>query len=1776
MKHKIIIVLILLLPNTLFGTNWADEFPIHVYGDVSYIAYAFDLIKALVEHNAIEVIIGLGFTITTFIAGIKLKDADLVGFGKSMIAPITLLALFFTPTSTVHIVDIRVDKGYIDHHLSPDGGYQKIEDVPWAISMFTASTMLLVNLTIDVIDESSSQVHTANKFSSIGFQEISRATREALNLGSFVSAADNNSSMYEYDLNTYLKECIIKNALEYKANAVNVYSPTLTYPDNLNPANFNVNFGDDLIDYIDYHSNAQINNMKCSDAYTILVKNNSSKVLNSIKTKIETLNPTKDFTSASANEAFRQQIGDTANVVGTLQKAVATTTTARLLQKQQSLDAVGVDGYSIATELTIDNTLATLRSEGPAKFEWLSRALPDILFLLIGIIIAAYPLLIVVQSFFGATAYTAIANYFMGFFALYFNMVGLTLVQSMVSFYTVQEAQQSISIAMNMPFSIDHISDFMLQQADMAGLAGLVGAASVFTITPLIFYGETKGFSMAMSAATGAFKGNIGATASNTVKDSALEAEIDRQLLEERNGMTEEQASKWLDEEGFSDFKRPNMSSLDTYNQIMRGYSNIGSGMTAEDLHHSGNVPDYIQGSYTTSTQQTMKTVGVGSSIDSVHNAGEVAMQDGQVMAESINATSELRTDKGYDTHNIGSGMAMQQYAKDMGAEHIGSKGLEETSSLVANEVNKAVQQLSSGKGIIDSGGFKEDGSFNEDGSQGKLLETGYYNQSRTGVNKTMGMGLNGEVTTEQMTNTQTSSYAAMLSEFQDGRTLKENFGHKLDKNGTYESSLISNQDEIDNAKETNRPIDSQIAKLTKQRDSLIDATDKTKDDNELERLLNEADKIDEQINNLKSQKLAVPKANIETSSESISFNDMIENETKSKLAGRMGSANAFDDIGFDTIAINAQFGATSQALSTAAKIATQGGVDKAVATDVAEASMKAAMQQGATRGQIEELAKKAGMDNNLAKQFSSEIIKGSQEASELIKNGITDAGKELSFAMSASKTGSDIAMIDQAGGSDSFIERSKSLSTLKSENDNLNLKAQSDANIIDSNGNITSLGINAMAIPHIEKANAMIGKKKVGDTAEDIVKNAREQAFKEGMIKFNNNKNLANEYADGVVAPYYENGDVKSGNILTGNEFWAKQSELKAGVFSGSNTMAFGNAHTFAGVLSQDGQLAGKISGGLSSSFDKSSNYTEGTKINTNLGNAQTVGGQKAREATEHMFSPQKLAGMMVGKSFDEASTMLQEKTGMDKESADTATTAALMGGAALTVAGATELSQRAYNYAKGNYRAKEGFMYQSGVEWELKDGEPVAKPQFKDVKAGQMVNVNSSPELKDYFENNKGNFNLEKGTPGKIVGNLNERAEILKDSLIDKFSPTSFSTEQETINKSTSTQDGNTQNKETSINKNSTHSESPSSNFDSSISQNNSDVKNPDTLKEKSISQQIDTQTKYDQEVKSLNDSRNNELKNLYQNLENNKMVASSPDTIKNLEASYESQKAQINSKYESKLNDAKHQYYQSSNFANQKYSDLDALNADVINKNMNSVTPQTTMNNVLSKGADALRVAGVAGAVDQGGGVLFDMFSSIQKAGQNYYKTGDLDLSGVQKSFASLPATAVSGALDLANMAGSAVTASAISTFGKPTFSQAFDASFDRSAKMYEGISQYASNGVVSQMMSGPSGFNNTFAPQTPTLGTINPSTGSITPNYSYQAQTGQNLPSFFDQNNNPGNAFANNSNPFASNTSQIIADGTEDNKSYMRDMNDSIESFSEQQEEFMEFIRAGIKN
>ncbi|WP_457748581.1 conjugal transfer protein TraG N-terminal domain-containing protein, partial [Sulfurimonas sp.] len=718
--NKILILFVLMLLTAMDASaaeiTFVNAFPIYTYGDVSYMATVYEFVKSVATDASVQTILGLGFTVAAFIAGWRARLGGVGDIIKSAAAPITLYALFVVPTVNVHITDLRVDKGLIDYPV-PDGGYKKVENVPYAIAFLPSSASLIVSLFIDLIDDNWDSVNIGNRFSTIGFQGTANISKQAIIIAN-MRDIDHAKNGYVYDMNQYIKHCLVEQGLKSPLNYHKLTHPSKPFPDMFNPADYNGSLETKTVTFdneVDANGSSVVN-ITCGDAYTKYVSSRTSD----IETDMSKLLKDRyniDPESATFNEAWREHIGDNVNTVGTITKAMSTTAATRALEKALDTEGIGVNGVSMATELSIDSTLANLRTEGLAKWDWITRAIPDAISIVLAILIGAFPIMIVVMSFFGKDALMGIANYFMGYMAINFNLVSLALVNNIISYYTAQHAVEAMSSYAGMPFGLSQINEFMMQQADMTGLAGIIGAVSVFAVTPLIFKGETAGFAAAMSAVSGAYRGNVVQSAEKTLTDYDAQRTLDEQATT-LDGMTEAEAGAWLAKEGFT--KPNNMSAVAAYNDMMKNYGSIGSADAASILHSGNagkfNTANYIAGSEAQSLQSMGKTAGLGASMNSgVVSEAEienVSIQDGEAMGSMLHNTSVDRAKEGYDANLVGAGQAHQQVAKDMASQLIGSDK-NAIEKLTASAQDGAAQQLAAGAGLLRTGAFNPNGTAN-------------------------------------------------------------------------------------------------------------------------------------------------------------------------------------------------------------------------------------------------------------------------------------------------------------------------------------------------------------------------------------------------------------------------------------------------------------------------------------------------------------------------------------------------------------------------------------------------------------------------------------------------------------------------------------------------------------------------------------------------------------------------------------------------------------------------------------------------------------------------------------------------------------------------------------------------------------------------------------------------------------------------------------------------------------------------------------------------------
>lgn len=231
---------------------------------------------------------------------------------------------------------------------------------------------------------------------------------------------------------------------------------------------------------------------------------------------------------------------------------------------------------------------------------------------------------------------------------------------------------------------------------------------------------------------------------------------------------------------------------------------------------------------------------------------------------------------------------------------------------------------------------------------------------------------------------------------------------------------------------------------------------------------------------------------NLDGSTNGMSYDEMANAENESKLAGRVGGAKGYKNLGnnaFDITAENAEYMTESKAKGTQTRLSTLGGVDGAVATDMVNSMLKAV-----------------------------------------------------------------------------------------SEKLDIEAKKNPDVGILNSANQLTEAGLAAMAIKPGQDASAMMSQYNIGNNAAELFRTMAQE------------QNLSPEQLKEKFAPFM-NSD---GSYKTGQDFWNAVASQKAGVFSGHNSIMFGDGSMFSGGFDKNGSLMGKFSSGISSIEDNSDAKTD------------------------------------------------------------------------------------------------------------------------------------------------------------------------------------------------------------------------------------------------------------------------------------------------------------------------------------------------------------------------------------------------------------------------------------------------------------------------------------------------------------------------------------------------------------------------------------------------------
>ena len=452
----------------------------------------------------------------------------------------------------------------------------------------------------------------------------------------------------------------------------------------------------------------------------------------------------------------------------------------------------------------------------------------------------------------------------------------------------------------------------------------------------------------------------------------------------------------------------------------------VGAGMGLMDtdaFDENGNLINndktkaMIKGAELSSLQKANMQIGTGEA-GNVDDYAEVALEDGQIAAKTVNATNKRRNQldgtngtEAWDEDKIADGQAISSVQQQIKAQGV-SNALEKEGQDNDDAFRQAAMgsEFSGRKEENDQLGIgkkwteltNSDKNHNGTRDDIDLMSMEQENVARGAIggiltaNKDLHTGVdkNGnrynrsvdQAIKDDVTNATSKAMEASATASQ----LRKNYGDDLNTiNKAGETILENAQNRLKKAKDDKAKAQNEIdtaQEYINNKDNLT--ADKSKKMTEHQATLKDAKKALASANN----EIAKSQSAIDSHPEDMRLSDVASLNAQSKIASTAGQAAGIQeniDKGV-SYAENAMYGEMSKQQSTKAKLDAQGGVYGAVNTDVADASIKAAMQQQALSGSMQEyLQSKEGGSHSKeeSEKMAQAILKGGSQAAEAMKN---------------------------------------------------------------------------------------------------------------------------------------------------------------------------------------------------------------------------------------------------------------------------------------------------------------------------------------------------------------------------------------------------------------------------------------------------------------------------------------------------------------------------------------------------------------------------------------------------------------------------------------------------------------------------------------------------------------------------------------------------------------------------------------------------------------------
>jgi len=432
---KFLLLLLVFLPTLVFGDTYDDEWPIYVYGDASYYKLIYDGIAMIVlDEEYMKPIFEFVFGISLLLAAKNFGEENLTGALWNVAAGLGIVSMLLYPTSTVHILDVRVLNGYVEDNSADGSGYHKADHIPFYLAAVPSFASSLKYYIIDEFTDALTPID-GGSFRDSGFATPMTLAEDMISGSNFKYSSDSNytAPKFEMALSHYIEYCIVKEVLYVdKTLSFGIMDPKGNQLDALAPSNFSDQNLED-VDIEDLHGN----DTTCGDFWDDEIDDKKDDVADALYDNLKRKNPSFKIDDLAGSIASVAGLEGNASVAMTkIKEAKMNIATSGTLRKALERSGMGLSGIELSNAITSQQTLFDGMTDNTGQWRWMIKILPVVEFLVFGILIFLGLPMGVVAGLSGAQrGGKMLFNYAAGLVAFSFIDVALAILQAISLFY---------------------------------------------------------------------------------------------------------------------------------------------------------------------------------------------------------------------------------------------------------------------------------------------------------------------------------------------------------------------------------------------------------------------------------------------------------------------------------------------------------------------------------------------------------------------------------------------------------------------------------------------------------------------------------------------------------------------------------------------------------------------------------------------------------------------------------------------------------------------------------------------------------------------------------------------------------------------------------------------------------------------------------------------------------------------------------------------------------------------------------------------------------------------------------------------------------------------------------------------------------------------------------------------------------------------------------------------------------------------------------------------